>query len=105
MEMGVDMDMNIDHGHFSSASICFKLSLGVNTEKNCFDIKAKQPKKRLVSESAETSLGSSFGDIETKTSFVRHPTYNAVHSCASGVIQLTDIQIPALIQLGPEQNN
>jgi hypothetical protein len=37
-----------------------------NTETPCFDIKAKQPKQRLVSDSAETSFGSSFGCFDTK---------------------------------------
>jgi hypothetical protein len=37
-----------------------------NTETPCFDIKAKQPKQHLVSDSAETSFGFSFGCFDTK---------------------------------------
>jgi hypothetical protein len=37
-----------------------------NTETPCFDIKAKNRNKHLVSDSAETSFGSSFGCFDTK---------------------------------------
>jgi hypothetical protein len=37
-----------------------------NIETLCFDIEAKQPKQRFVSDSAETSFGSSFGCFESK---------------------------------------
>ncbi len=37
-----------------------------NIETLCISIEAKQPKKRFVSDSAETSFGSSFGCFESK---------------------------------------
>jgi hypothetical protein len=36
-----------------------------NTETPCFDIKVKQPNKRLVSDSAKTSFSSSFSRFDT----------------------------------------
>jgi hypothetical protein len=37
-----------------------------NTKTPCFDIKANNRNKRLVSDNAETSFGSSFGCFDTK---------------------------------------
>jgi hypothetical protein len=37
-----------------------------DTKTGCFEIKAKQPKQTVISDSAETSFGSSLGYIQTK---------------------------------------
>ncbi len=55
------------YGHFSFAlNGLWVFWLYQNTETTCFDFKAKQLKQSLVSDSAETSFGSSFVYIETK---------------------------------------
>jgi hypothetical protein len=46
-------------GYFSIVSVCFGWSFGVS-------VISKNRNKRLVSDSVETSFGSSFGYIETK---------------------------------------
>jgi hypothetical protein len=38
----------------------------LNIETLCFGIEARQPKQTFVSDSAETSFGSSFGGFESK---------------------------------------
>ncbi len=48
--------------------------LSRNTETLCFGIEPKQPKQRFVSDSAETSFGSSFGCFESKLVSKGHPT-------------------------------
>jgi hypothetical protein len=66
MDMGVDMD----NEHCLLIPVCFEWSLGVlvisKDPTSCFDIKAKQSKHRIFTDSGETSFGSSFGYIETK---------------------------------------
>ena len=47
-----------------------------NIETLCFGTEAKQP-KRFVSDSAETSFGSSFGCFDSKLVSQGHPTSNA----------------------------
>jgi hypothetical protein len=67
MDMGVGMDMDMAIFllfRFVLDGLCV-FWLYRNTETSCFVIKRNNRNKRLVSDSDETSFGSSFGYIET----------------------------------------